>query len=482
MKYEPIKNKNNIKIIEYKSLKDIMIKNELNTKIQSNILYENIVIQIMKFIDKYNNGFDDNISKEIDIEQPLQKLTKNCYLLLFSLIYKNSDTFKYINNKSKELLDHIIYNLFNFDKKKKNLTYMMLLLYNILKYFKIEVNSEFLLYIIDILFKVLEEDINKNKTMIRMHIIYFKTLMEYSAQKEELNKKMESIIKKFIEIFFNKLTSQNEKSDINGVLLNIIDTILTNESNNYGLFGKDELLYYDSFLNKFVEKEEKILNEKAEKFKKIEQKLESHKENKFISIDEIEYLITDKKNPSTPTSEKNDDKVFKLINTYCKLFLNRNNVTDKEKINKLVSKIKSIKEKEDGENKDDNKSNNKRSREKETKKNEKRIKKKSKYIGIRNLGTICYLNSVIQQLYMIPLFKYSILDADDKAEQVKNDYIEDDNILHQLQRLFTYLSYTSWGEVIPKDFFLSIKDYDGNPISPNQQQDSNEFFINFYRY
>ena len=481
LKYDSIINKDNIKIIEYKSLKNIMIENDLNTKIQSSSLYENIAIQIMKFIDKYYNEYD-NISKEIDIKQPLQNLIKNCYLLLFSLLYNNSDIFKYINNKSKELLDHIIYDLFDFDKNKKNMAYMILLLFNVSKQTEMKLNCEFLSYIIDILFKELEEDINKNRTRMRMHIVYLKNLIEYSAHKEELNKKMTSILKKLIEIFFNKLTSENENSNINDVLSSIIDTILKNEKNilsNYELFGRDELLYYDSFLNKYAIKEEKIMNEKHEKFKKIEQKLESNKENKFISIDEIKSLITDEKKPTTPTPEKNDDKIFELINKYCILFLNSKNVTDKEKINKLVSKLKKVKEKEDEENKDNNKSNNNRSGEKAKKLNKKRIKKKSKYIGIRNLGTLCYLDSVIQQLYMIPQFKYSILDADDKAEQVKSDFLEDDNILHQLQRLFTNLTYTSYGEVIPKDFILSIKDYDGRPISTNQMQDSNEFYSNF---
>ena len=342
LKYDSIINKDNIKIIEYKSLKNIMIENDLNTKIQSSSLYENIAIQIMKFIDKYYNEYD-NISKEIDIKQPLQNLIKNCYLLLFSLLYNNSDIFKYINNKSKELLDHIIYDLFDFDKNKKNMAYMILLLFNVSKQTEMKLNCEFLSYIIDILFKELEEDINKNRTRMRMHIVYLKNLIEYSAHKEELNKKMTSILKKLIEIFFNKLTSENENSNINDVLSSIIDTILKNEKNilsNYELFGRDELLYYDSFLNKYAIKEEKIMNEKHEKFKKIEQKLESNKENKFISIDEIKSLITDEKKPTTPTPEKNDDKIFELINKYCILFLNSKNVTDKEKINKLVSKLK----------------------------------------------------------------------------------------------------------------------------------------------
>ena len=87
-----------------------------------------------------------------------------------------------------------------------------------------------------------------------------------------------------------------------------------------------------------------------------------------------------------------------------------------------------------------------------------------------------YLNCVIQQLYMIPQFRNSILDVDDKKEPEKSEVLNDDNILHQLQKLFTYLSYTSYGEVIPKDLVVSIKDSSGKPI--NQVLDSNEFYNN----
>ena len=69
-----------------------------------------------------------------------------------------------------------------------------------------------------------------------------------------------------------------------------------------------------------------------------------------------------------------------------------------------------------------------------------------------------YLNCVIQQLYMIPQFRNSILDVDDEKEPENSEFLNDDNILHQLQKLFTYLSYTSYGEVIPKDLVVSIKD------------------------
>ena len=477
LKYDYILNKDNIKTIEYKSLKNIIIKNELDKKMQLNGIYENIVIQIMNFIDKYFNKYD-NINKEIDNKQPLQNLMKNCYFLLFSLLYKNNDIFKYIiNSKSKEMMDNIIYNIFEFEINKKNKTYMILLLINASKHTEMVFNYEFLSYVIDILFKELEKDINNNRKGITLHILYLKNLIEYSYNKEELNKKIASVIKKVIEIFYNKFNSQDKNNKINEVLTNIIEMILKDENNilnKYELFGKEELLYYDFFLNKLTEKEEKKINEKTEKFNNIAEKLEYNKKDKFISVDEIKVLTGAEQNTSFP--EKNFDKIFELINKYCQIYINSKNINDKEKINILISKLKKIKEKEE---ENDNKINDYRLTENITKLKKKRIKKKSEYIGLRNLGTTCYLNSVIQQLYMIPQFKYSILDADDKAENVKSEFLDDDNILHQLQRLFTNLSYTSYGEVIPKDFIFSIKDYDGRPISPNQMQDSNEFYINF---
>lgn len=35
------------------------------------------------------------------------------------------------------------------------------------------------------------------------------------------------------------------------------------------------------------------------------------------------------------------------------------------------------------------------------------------YVGIRNLGCICYMNAMMQQFYMTPEFRYAILRAND---------------------------------------------------------------------
>jgi len=40
-----------------------------------------------------------------------------------------------------------------------------------------------------------------------------------------------------------------------------------------------------------------------------------------------------------------------------------------------------------------------------------------KYVGLKNLGCICYMNSMMQQFFMIPAFRYNMLCADDGLKE-----------------------------------------------------------------
>ena len=57
------------------------------------------------------------------------------------------------------------------------------------------------------------------------------------------------------------------------------------------------------------------------------------------------------------------------------------------------------------------------------------------YVGIVNLGCICYMISMLQQFFMVPQFRWQLLKAvDDSPEDLveyKGDMI-DDNLLRQL--------------------------------------------------
>ena len=102
-----------------------------------------------------------------------------------------------------------------------------------------------------------------------------------------------------------------------------------------------------------------------------------------------------------------------------------------------------------------------------------------KYSGIRNLGWICYMNSMLQQLYHVPAFRYQLLQADDGAAPDWKEYkgrTIDDNILHQMQRLFGHLELLERIDNNPIEFCFSFKETDGSPTNTSVQHDTEEFF------
>ena len=105
------------------------------------------------------------------------------------------------------------------------------------------------------------------------------------------------------------------------------------------------------------------------------------------------------------------------------------------------------------------------------------------YAGIRNLGCICYMISMIQQLYMTSPFRNLILMADDNEPEclVKKGNKEiDDNIFHQFKNMFANLLLTEKQEYNPDEFCFSFKDFEGMPVNVSIQQDAQEFLNIFF--
>ena len=94
---------------------------------------------------------------------------------------------------------------------------------------------------------------------------------------------------------------------------------------------------------------------------------------------------------------------------------------------------------------------------------------------MQNLGCTCYMNSMMQQFYMLDEMRYGILSVEETEEDAAN---AEDSVMVQLQRIFGFLEGTDRQDHNPIGFCRAYKDMDGNPINVNVQQDAQEF-LNF---
>jgi len=94
------------------------------------------------------------------------------------------------------------------------------------------------------------------------------------------------------------------------------------------------------------------------------------------------------------------------------------------------------------------------------------------FVGLRNTGNLCYMNSVMQQLFHIPQLKRAIL-----AINLKNLKCNDNLRLFviEFQKLFYSMEHSEQREVNPRSFltaFAKVTDH----FEATQQHDADEFF------
>ena len=93
-----------------------------------------------------------------------------------------------------------------------------------------------------------------------------------------------------------------------------------------------------------------------------------------------------------------------------------------------------------------------------------------KFIGLKNFGATCYLNSLLQQMYMIPTFKEDIFKFDINTDKL------DESTIYNMQLTFVNLQQSVLKFYPPMQFIKSFKSaFNGEPIHLGVQQDTDEF-------
>ena len=91
------------------------------------------------------------------------------------------------------------------------------------------------------------------------------------------------------------------------------------------------------------------------------------------------------------------------------------------------------------------------------------------YVGIKNGGATCYMNAVLQQLYMIPgVTDYLLSIEEEKSEKT--------TVFWQLQNLFAHLKESKLEYYIPEQFWKAFRMW-GQEVNLREQQDAFDFFI-----
>ena len=105
------------------------------------------------------------------------------------------------------------------------------------------------------------------------------------------------------------------------------------------------------------------------------------------------------------------------------------------------------------------------------------------YVGIRNLGCICYMIALTQQLFMVPTFRSRFLSVEEpKPEDVSIDEedLKKESTIYQLQYMLAYLQESEKGFYDPAPFCYAFKDIDNRPTDITVQKDSQEFLMTLF--
>ena len=474
-------------------------ENKINKlkEIVLNTEYLSLVDKLILFLLKFNQNSNE-------------PLNKHCFKLFLKLITTNQKLFEQIKvdkNIKQKLSDLIKYNI---NSKERFFilslkSYIRELSSNKQEKDKNKLDNEFLIYLFEIsnsLFNELitnkkEEKSNENKSnSILSYFEYFsdllKEILKNNKNKDIITKLNGEFISQIYTLLYNGIKEKNsEKKLPEDIFVGIMKILITIIKSDKGI--KEQIIYtkindetlFDVIYNKLIpendqnENSDNDLNRIPDDDLDINNLLSQINEDsdinpKFTKIDNLTEIIhifnsTKKENKEEIISEK----VSINFKNYIMACLN--DCTNVEYILKLLKIIISF---------DSKTSNNRQMSNVNKKPKSKKESKKCGYVGLKNIGCICYMNSILQQMYMVTPFRNAIISSDDKKEiktntSIYNNRFFDDNLLHQLQKMYTFLTFSEKQAYNPKDFCSAFKDLDGQSINIHMQQDSQEFYNTF---
>ncbi|KAJ3439336.1 ubiquitin carboxyl-terminal hydrolase faf-y-related [Anaeramoeba flamelloides] len=102
------------------------------------------------------------------------------------------------------------------------------------------------------------------------------------------------------------------------------------------------------------------------------------------------------------------------------------------------------------------------------------------FAGLTNLGNTCYMNSLLQQIFMIKGLSKAIVSLNLPNIDENSQNNSNEKMLHHLQLLFGHLLWGKKSFASTKIFANHFTDYTGEKINVREQMDADEFFGMFF--
>ncbi|CAF0886485.1 unnamed protein product [Rotaria sordida] len=98
------------------------------------------------------------------------------------------------------------------------------------------------------------------------------------------------------------------------------------------------------------------------------------------------------------------------------------------------------------------------------------------FVGLYNGGATCYMNSILQQLYMVPQISEHILSVHDDGEHINGvNKTSDSSLFYQVQQVFGHLMESKMQYYSPESLWKVFRLW-GQEINVREQQDAFDFF------